>query len=264
MGPDARLEPAAARVPRRSFVLAVSHASGGAVRGRNTFRRHAGKTRHGSRRARRHDSPRVAHVPLRRETLCGAPQAATSRLMPASGQPSGFKRFVRPLVASLALAGGLAWVMKSGGLPLLPPKGSLSELEALPFVGFSIGMLFHLLIRFGRCQFLLAPVARVPFWRVMVINGIAMALITFLPFRLGEVSRPAMLREKGKLSGMAVTGTVAAERILDGVVFSLMLLFGLWVAEPHLPLPTRIGDLPLSAALVPQAARIASVGFTLA
>jgi hypothetical protein len=175
---------------------------------------------------------------------------------------SGLVRYLRPLAASLALAGGLAWVMKSGGLPFLPPKGTLAKVELLPFVGFVLGMLSQLLIRLGRVQFLLAPVARVPFWKVMVINGISIALITFLPLRLGEVTRPAMLREKGKLSAMAVTATVAAERILDGIVFSLMLLLGLWVAEPHLPLPTHIGDLPLSAALVPRAARLASVGFT--
>ena len=174
------------------------------------------------------------------------------------------KRYVRPLVASLALAGGLMWVMNSGGLPFLPPTSAFADFEVLPYVGFAIGMLSQLLIRLGRCQLLLAPVARVPFWRVMVINGIAIALITFLPFRLGEVSRPAMFREKGKLSAIAVTGMVAAERILDGVVFSLMLLCGLWVAEPRLPLPTRIGDLPLSAALVPNAARVASIAFTLA
>ena len=174
------------------------------------------------------------------------------------------KRYLRPLVASLALAGGLAWVLRSGGLPFLPPAGTLEELRLWPFAGFFLGMMSQFFIRLARSHFLLAPIAHVPFWKVMTINGIAIGLITFLPLRLGEVSRPAMLREKGKLSAVAVTGTVAAERILDGVAFSLMLLFGLWIAEPHLPLPTHIGDLPISAALVPRVARLASIGFTAA
>ena len=179
-------------------------------------------------------------------------------------RPPALRRYVRPFLASLALAGGLAWVLRSGGLPFLPPDGTLETLKPWPFVAFAIGMLGQLLIRLGRSHFLLAPIARVPFWKLMTINGIAIGLITFLPLRLGEVSRPAMLREKGKLSAVAVTGTVAAERILDGVAFSLMLFFGLWIAEPHLPLPTHIGGLPVSAALVPRAARVASVGFTAA
>ncbi len=179
-------------------------------------------------------------------------------------RPLDPKRYVRPFIASLALAGGLAWVMRSGGLPFLPPKGTLEALKVWPFIGFVVGMLTQLLIRLGRSHFLLAAMAKIPFSKVMTINGIAIGLITFLPLRLGEVSRPAMLREKGKLSAVAVTGTVAAERILDGVAFSLMLLFGLWIAEPHLPLPTHIGELPVSAALVPRAARLASIGFTAA
>jgi hypothetical protein len=179
-------------------------------------------------------------------------------------RPPNPRRYVRPFIASLALAAGLAWVLRSGGLPFLPPPGTLEALKIWPFVGFVLGLLSQLLIRLARSHFLLAAMARVPFMKVMTINGIAIGLITFLPLRLGEVSRPAMLREKGKLSAVAVTGMVAAERILDGVAFSLMLLIGLWIAEPQLPLPTRIGDLPISAALVPQAARLASIGFTAA
>jgi hypothetical protein len=124
--------------------------------------------------------------------------------------------------------------------------------------------LAHLLIRMARVQFLIAPIAKVPLGRIMAINGIATALVTFLPLRLGEVARPAMLRERGKLSGMAVTGTVAAERILDGVVYSALLLAGLAIAEPRLPLPERVGDLPVSAAIVPFVARVAALGFAAA
>jgi len=90
---------------------------------------------------------------------------------------------------------------------------------------------------------------------------VAMALITLLPLRLGEVSRPALLREKGKLSAWAVTGTVGAERIIDGLVFSLLLLAGLAIARPADQLPDHIGSLAIPAAVVPRAATIAGAGF---
>jgi uncharacterized membrane protein YbhN (UPF0104 family) len=96
---------------------------------------------------------------------------------------------------------------------------------------------------------------------VISINAIALALITLLPLRLGEFAKPAMLRERGRLSFGAVTGTVAAERILDGVVFSVGILVSLFIAPPREPLPTHIGTLPVPASVIPNIARFASLGF---
>jgi hypothetical protein len=121
-----------------------------------------------------------------------------------------------------------------------------------------------MLTKYARFYYLLAPVAPVPLRRVMSISCIAMAIIAILPLRIGEMARPAMLRERGKLSGWAVTAAVAAERILDGVVFGLALLLGLAIAPPHQPIPDRIGNLPIPAALVPRAAITATAAFGVA
>src|SRR5262249_18379129 len=50
-----------------------------------------------------------------------------------------------------------------------------------------------------------------------------------LPARLGELVRPALLRKKGEVSASAVLGTVAVERIVDGLVVSF-LVFGCCLA----------------------------------
>src|SRR5687768_2369477 len=178
-----------------------------------------------------------------------------------AGAPRNSKRYVRLALASVLLIALFVWVLRTGSLPLLPPEGTLAHLQALPFAGFLACMAAHLLIRYGRCYFLIAPIAEVPLRRIMTINGMAMALITFMPFRLGEFARPVMLRERGKISAWAVTATVGAERIVDGVLFSAMLLLGLFIAQPATPLPERVGDLPISAAVVPRAGMIASIGF---
>jgi glycosyltransferase 2 family protein len=170
----------------------------------------------------------------------------------------------RAAILSALLVAVFVWVLARGGLPMLPPKGSMARLKMLPFVAFCAGMVFNMLTRFARCQFLVAPVAKVPFRRIMTINAIGMALITYLPLRLGEWSRPAMLREKGHLSAWAVTGMVAAERILDGVAFSGMLLLGLALATPQSPLPDHVGALPVPVSLVPASARIAALVFAVA
>lgn len=168
------------------------------------------------------------------------------------------------VIASLILVVAFVWILQSGGLPLLPPKGALDRVETLPLLAFIGGMLLHMLTRFARCHLMLIPLNPIPFRKTMTINFISMAAITLLPFRLGEFARPAMLREGGRFSALAVAGTVAAERILDGVSYSTLLLVSLALTSPRDPLPDHIGDLPVPAALVPHAARTVAVIFAIA
>jgi hypothetical protein len=171
-----------------------------------------------------------------------------------SSTPSFVRRNARAIVASLVLTTAFAFVLRAGALPMLPPEGTVARLAGVPMAGFALAMFASMLLKYARVHFLIAPVASIPLRRVMNIGCIAMALITFLPMRLGEFARPAMLRERGKVSGWAMTATVGAERIIDGVVFGLVLLAGLAFAPPHDPVPDHIGNLPVPAALVPRAA----------
>lgn len=174
------------------------------------------------------------------------------------------KRNLRAGVASVVLIAIFVGVLRSGGFPLIPPAAELAKLQLGGFAVFCGTMLFHFLTRYARCHFLIAPLAKVPFRRIMTINAIGMAAITFLPLRLGEMARPAMLRDRGHLSAWAVTGTVGAERILDGLVFSGMLLLGLALAHPQSPLPDHVGTLPVPVWIVPRSATVASWVFVAA
>jgi glycosyltransferase 2 family protein len=178
--------------------------------------------------------------------------------------PMLLRKYARPLVASIALIAGFAFVMKAGALPVLPPEGMLDRIVWWPAAWFLVAMFGTMVAKYARVYFLMAPVARVPMRRIMSISCIAMALITLLPLRLGEAARPAMLRERGRVSAWAVTATVGAERIIDGVVYGLLLLAGLALAPPHDPAPDHIGGLPVPAALVPRAAVTATAVFGIA
>lgn len=203
------------------------------------------------------------------ETSPDVPQAEAGPAEPAP-PPSVLERTrkrnrnIRAAIASVVLVLAFVWILSRGGFPLLPPAGWWDRLEPFYFAAFCAGMVLNMLLRFARCHFLIAPLAKVPFRRLMTINAIGMALITYLPLRIGEMARPAMLREKGHLSAWAVTGTVGAERILDGVVFSVMLLVGLAFAAPQDPLPDRVGDLPVPVSLIPQTALVAALVFAVA
>jgi glycosyltransferase 2 family protein len=196
----------------------------------------------------------------------GEPPEAASTNPAAPPEPKGSTRGrnVRAAVVSLVLVGAFVWVLSSGGFPLFPPAAALAKVQTQGVVVFVALMVFNLLTRYARCHFLYAPLAKVPFRRTMTINAIGMAAITYLPLRIGEFARPAMLRDKGSLSAWAVTGTVGAERILDGLVFCGMLLLGLALAAPQVPLPDHVGSLPVPVWLVPRSATFASLIFVVA
>src|SRR4029453_16136457 len=80
-----------------------------------------------------------------------------------------------------------------------------------------IGMSYFRAVRW---RFLLRSFAEVPLRRVLAVSWIGFAAILLMPFRIGEIVRPYMLREKGKVSMSAATGSVVAERAVAGLFFS--------------------------------------------
>ncbi|HVU03814.1 MAG TPA: lysylphosphatidylglycerol synthase domain-containing protein [Polyangiaceae bacterium] len=168
----------------------------------------------------------------------------------------------RIVVLSVVLLVAIFALLRRGGLPLWPPRDVLARTDARFAAAFVAAMVVHLVIRYLRTWFLVAPVRRVPLLRLFSINAIGMAFISALPFRLGEAFRPAMLREQGKLSAWAVAGTVFAERILDGSMYGGMLLVGLAVAHRNPPVSFQAAGVTISTALVPRVARVAGLFFT--
>jgi glycosyltransferase 2 family protein len=174
-----------------------------------------------------------------------------------SSQTSPLLKHAVKLFVSLLFAGGFVWLLQAGTLPFLPNAAELARVQWWT-VGAYIALwsLVHV-VRAWRWRFLLDPIARVPMRKLLLTSFIGFAAIVILPLRAGEFVRPALVREKGVLSGWSATGTVAAERIIDGLVLSLMLLFGLVFSTPLDPLPERIGTLAISPAVVPRAAYFA-------
>ncbi len=129
-------------------------------------------------------------------------------------------------VVMLALCLWLVWPNEHAQQAL---RESLDNLTLAGFLPYLLG--FYALIavvhvcRSWRWNYLLAPLGvRVPFWRMLAISSAGFAAILLLPARLGEFVRPALIRKRGEVSASAALGTVAVERIADGVVVSLMVV----------------------------------------
>jgi uncharacterized protein (TIRG00374 family) len=106
-----------------------------------------------------------------------------------------------------------------------------------------------------RWNYLLAPLGvRVPAGPLLAISSVGFMAIVALPARLGELVRPGLLRRRGA-SASAALGTVAVERIVDGLLVSAF-VFGAFfslrsTAAPRWMMPTAYAALALfTAALV--------------
>lgn len=156
------------------------------------------------------------------------------------------------------------WLLHQGALPVLPNRTVQRELNWAALPAYVVLFLAVLIVRAARWYWLLAPIHKVSMRRILQVSFVFYGASVALPFRMGEAVRPALIREKDKLSAWAATGTVAAERVVDGLFASLILFASLELAQPLDPLPDTIGGLPIPAALVPKAAYSAVLLFALA
>ena len=80
------------------------------------------------------------------------------------------------------------------------------------------------LFRAWRWKYLLRPIGvQLSFGRLMIISTVGFMAILALPFRLGEFARPYYVVRQGQSRMSEVLGTVAVERIVDGLVIAILL-----------------------------------------
>ncbi len=155
------------------------------------------------------------------------------------------------VVASLVIAGGFVWMFAKGGLPLLPPWSAFEQMTwwAVPLaVAFNIAASFF---RTYRWVYLLRPLSPgIHRWRVLGLGLLGATAVLFAPFRMGEVARPYLIAQDREVTFAQATGTVGAERVIDGLFVTVSLLVALLASTPLSPLPTKVGELSLPVAKV--------------
>jgi glycosyltransferase 2 family protein len=192
------------------------------------------------------------------------PVASLERVTPASPPGGWWRRHWGKLAVSLLIAIGFVWLLEAGALPLVPSRAAFSDVSWGAVLGYLLLWCAVHVLRAVRWYWLLLPIHPVPMRKIVNVSFIGFAAIVALPFRTGEMVRPVLIRKQGQLSGWAATGTIGAERVIDGLFLSVLLFFSLLISQPLDPLPDRIGDLPVPAAVVPGAAYGALVLFAIA
>jgi glycosyltransferase 2 family protein len=198
--------------------------------------------------------------------VAGSAEPVTSAERATLVSPPGgwWRRHWLKLVVSTLIAVGFVWLLQMGALPLVPGRSAFSEVKWSAVLGYVVLWCVVHVLRAVRWYWLLLPIQRVSMKKIVNVSFIGFAAIVALPFRTGEMVRPVLIRERGRLSGWAATGTIGAERVIDGLFLSVLLFAALLISEPLDPLPDRIGDLPVPASVVPGAAYAALALFAVA
>lgn len=162
-------------------------------------------------------------------------------------EPKGFlRRHAAKLVASLVITVGIIFTLQKGGLTLVPEGGDFAHVRWVAIPAYVVTLAVMSYFRAVRWRYLLRSFADIPKKRVLAVSWIGFAAILLMPFRIGEIVRPYMIREKGKVSMSSATGTVVAERVVDGLYLSIVLAIALILVPTIDPLPARVVGLPVS------------------
>jgi uncharacterized protein (TIRG00374 family) len=132
-------------------------------------------------------------------------------------------------IVSIGIAALAVYWLLSHGFEVLPSMNEIASSAtwwAVPayVVVFSA---FHVL-RAWRWSYLLKPFAKVPMRVMMDVAFIGFVAIQMMPLRTGEVARPYLLDRYTGASKSALFGTIAIERVVDGLLISLWLTAALF------------------------------------
>jgi uncharacterized protein (TIRG00374 family) len=131
-------------------------------------------------------------------------------------------KFLLKLALALAV-GAVSVALVLRGIDLQATWRAL-ERVSLPMVAvYLVTLALTHVLRVSRWAHLLAPIGvRLPFRDLFVISSVGFMAIQALPVRLGEFVRPYFVMRTGHSRMSAVLGTVAVERIVDGLMISVL------------------------------------------
>jgi len=166
------------------------------------------------------------------------------------------KRHGLKLGASALIAVGLVTTLQKSGLKIVPSGVSFADVKWWTLPVYFVTLLAMTYFRATRWRFLLRAVVDVPARRILVVSWVGFAAIFLMPFRIGEFVRPYMLAADGSgrgkdgkpltISVSMATGSVVAERIVDGLYLSLVLAIALLLVPTVHPLPKTVVGLDVS------------------
>jgi uncharacterized protein (TIRG00374 family) len=163
------------------------------------------------------------------------------------------------LAISIAIAVLLIYWLAAQGFDVVPSWAAIGAYAdptyALAYV--VLFAVFHVL-RASRWEYLLRPFTAVRRGPMMETAFVGFAAIQMMPLRTGEVARPYLLDRYAGVSKSALFGTIAIERVVDGLLVSL------WLTVALFTVPLGSGPYVLALRVVPLAVFVAALALLVA
>jgi uncharacterized protein (TIRG00374 family) len=132
------------------------------------------------------------------------------------------KLILKILLSLLVGAGCIVLALRK--IDLRQTESVLRDLPLWAILLYALSIIPVHLFRAWRWKYLLRPIGvELGFGRLMLISTAGFMAILALPFRLGEFARPYFVVRGGQSRMSAVLGTVAVERVVDGLVIAVLL-----------------------------------------
>ena len=143
-------------------------------------------------------------------------------------------------------------------------RAALSEVSPGGVVAYALGLAGVQVCRAWRWRVLVRPVAPLSAWQAFRVSNIGTLFIMLMPLRLGELVRPAIMQRDQGTPFAASLAAVAVERVLDGLVVTLLFFVAAWGVSWPRGLPTQLAWAAAAAAAIFVAASAALVATWLA
>ena len=159
---------------------------------------------------------------------------------------AGARKLVFRLGLSLGVGAAFVWWLKNQGIEIVPSAERFSAVAWWSVGAYVLTLLVVHFLRAYRWIYLLRPIAGVPVRKMLPVAFVGFLAILVLPLRTGELARPFLIKRHAGVSGSAALGTIAIERVVDGLLVSLWLtlcLFGIPADQSPYVWPLRL--LPL-------------------
>ncbi len=139
------------------------------------------------------------------------------------------KNVITKLIVSAVISAALIYWLFTQGFEVLPSLDDLSThtTAGAIFLYTVLFAVFHVL-RAWRWIYLIKPFADVRFGAMMDTAFVGFVAIQMMPLRTGEAARPYLLDRYSGVSKSALFGTIAIERVIDGLIVSLILTAALF------------------------------------
>lgn len=142
--------------------------------------------------------------------------------MPSVPKKNKLRNLLIQSVLAIAVGGFCTWLV-ARKMEWSAVAETLTAIPASAILWYVISLAVTHLFRATRWAYLLRPIGvTLPFGKLFSISTVGFMALLALPFRLGEFVRPYFVVREGKARMSAVLGTVAVERIVDGLLISVL------------------------------------------